>query len=43
MIVAKEDIASGIVASIREKLDIDKPGHGIIFVQNINSAYGIYE
>ncbi|NLJ91053.1 MAG: P-II family nitrogen regulator [Clostridiales bacterium] len=43
MIVSKEDITQGIVRSIREKLEIDKPGHGIIFVQDINDAYGIYE
>ncbi|MGE4214449.1 MAG: P-II family nitrogen regulator [Anaerotignaceae bacterium] len=43
MILAKEDIAEDIVLSIREKLEIDKPGNGIIFIQNINRTYGIYE
>jgi len=43
MILSKEDISEAIVASIREKLEIDTPGNGIIFIQNINKAYGIYE
>lgn len=43
IILSKEDITEAIVTSIREKLEIDKPGNGIIFIQNINKAYGIYE
>ena len=43
IILSKEDITEAIVTSIREKLEIDKPGNGIIFIQNINNAYGIYE
>lgn len=43
MILSKEDIVDGIVESIRERLDIDKPGNGIIFIQDVNSVYGIYE
>ncbi|MBC7086887.1 MAG: P-II family nitrogen regulator [Tissierellales bacterium] len=43
IILSKEDITDAIVTSIREKLEIDKPGNGIIFVQNINKAYGVYE
>ena len=43
MILSKEDITEAIVTSIREKLDIDQPGNGIIFVQNVNSVYGIYD
>ncbi len=43
MILSKEDITDAIVSSIRENLGIDKPGNGIIFVQDINKAYGIYE
>jgi len=30
-----------IVSSIRKKLDIDKPGKGIIFVQEVSRAYGL--
>ena len=43
MIVSKEDATEAIVSSIREKLEIDKPGNGIIFIQNINKTYGIYD
>lgn len=43
MILSKEAITEAIVTSIREKLEIDKPGNGIIFIQNINKAYGVYE
>lgn len=32
-----------IVNSIREKLQIDKPGSGIIFIQNVSRTYGLYE
>lgn len=43
MILAKESTTDGIVSSIREALEIDKPGNGIIFVQNVEKAYGVYE
>ena len=43
MILSKEDATDVIVKSIRERLEIDKPGNGIIFIQNVNQTYGIYE
>ena len=43
MILSKEDTTDIIVESIRERLEIDKPGNGIIFIQNVNQTYGIYE
>lgn len=43
MILSKEEVAKDIIAAIREKLEIDKPGNGIIFVQDVNQVYGIYE
>lgn len=43
MILSKEDVTQTIVASIREKLEIDKPGNGIIFIQDVHKTYGIYE
>lgn len=43
MIISKEDTTDSIVSSIKEKLEIDKPGKGIIIVQNLNQVYGIYE
>lgn len=41
LILAEEKITSLITASIREKLEIDKPGNGIIFVQSVNQTYGL--
>lgn len=43
MILSKKDTTENIVSSIRQKLEIDKPGNGIIFVQDVNKVYGIYE
>ena len=43
MILSKKNITEDIVLSIRENLEIDKPGNGIIFIQDINKAYGVYE
>lgn len=43
IILSKQEITEAIVLSIREKLEIDKPGNGVIFIQNVNSVYGVYE
>ena len=43
MILSSENDTETIVASIREKLQIDKPGNGIILIQNVTNAYGLYE
>lgn len=43
MILVKEDIKDSVVDAIRIGLDLDKPGKGIIFVQDVNETYGIYE
>jgi nitrogen regulatory protein PII len=43
LIISKVSETDAIVTSIREKLEIDKPGNGIIFVQDVNEAYGIFE
>jgi len=43
LILSKEDVTDLIVSSIQENLEIDKPGKGIIFVQDVNQTYGIYE
>lgn len=43
MILSSEEVTETIVASIRKELELDKPGNGIIFIQNVNNAYGIYE
>ena len=43
IILSKNDKTSDIVGSIREELKLDKPGNGILFVQDINKTYGLYE
>lgn len=43
MIISKVDTTDSIVSSIKENLEIDKPGNGIIIVQDLNRVYGIYE
>jgi len=42
-ILSKGDITETVVSSIREKLEIDKPGNGLVFIQDINNVYGVYE
>jgi nitrogen regulatory protein PII len=43
IIITNKEISKDIVTSIREKLEIDKPGNGIVFIQDIKEAYGIFE
>lgn len=43
MIIIKSDIAQQVVTSIRNELDIDKPGNGIMFIQNVRQVYGLHE
>ena len=43
MILSKEEVTEAIVLSIHEKLELDKPGNGIVFVQDVNKTYGIFE
>lgn len=43
LILSKEKVTPAIVSSIEEKLEINKPGNGIIFVQNVVRTCGIYE
>ena len=43
LILSKQDVTDAIVSSIREKLELDKPGNGIIFIQDVSRAYGFYE
>jgi len=42
LILAENSITEAIVSSIKEKLEIDKPGNGIIFIQHVDKAYGLY-
>ena len=41
-IIAKSDNKDKIVNSIMESMNIDAPGNGILFVQDINEVYGLH-
>lgn len=43
LILSKVETTESIVNSIREKMDIDEPGKGIIYVTNVKKTYGIRE
>lgn len=43
MILSKASETERIVFAIREHLKIDEPGKGIIYVQNVNKTYGLYD
>lgn len=42
LIISKNDLTEKIASTIREDLQIDKPGNGIIFIQDLNKTYGLY-
>lgn len=41
LILTESTLTTKIVSAIRDDLEIDKPGRGIIFVQNVNETYGL--
>lgn len=41
IILSETSKTEAIAKSIREHLDIDKPGNGIIYIQDINKTYGL--
>ena len=43
MILAKREEVDKIIQAISESQKLDQPGNGIIFVQNVERTYGIYE
>lgn len=43
MILSEKESTEAIVSSIRNKLKIDEPGNGIIFIQDVNKTYGLYK
>lgn len=43
MVITPDDKAKEIVDAIGKDMEIDKPGTGIVFVQDIRHAYGMYE
>ena len=42
MIISQSSLTEKIVSSVREDLKIDEPGRGVIFVQEVNKACGLY-
>ncbi len=42
LLISEKTLTKQIISSIKEQLQIDEPGKGIIFVQDINKAYGLY-
>lgn len=42
IILSEATLTDSIVNSIREQHEIDKPGNGIIFVQDVTKTYGMY-
>lgn len=43
MILSEQETVEAIVNSIREKLNIDAPGNGIISIQPVTRTYGLYK
>lgn len=43
LILTKSDNAQVIASSIQEKLELEKPGNGILIIQDVSKTYGIYE
>ena len=43
LILSECENTDAIVASIREHLQLDEPGNGIIYIQDVNKTYGIYK
>ncbi len=41
LIIADKKITKAIVDSVVKTLEIDKPGNGIVFVQDVSNAYGL--
>lgn len=43
IILSEVNMTEAIISVIREKLKIDEPGNGIIYVQDVNKTYGIFK
>ncbi len=43
LIILKSGLAEQVVDAIREELEINKPGNGIIFIQDVRQVYGLFE
>ena len=43
LILSEETLTEQIVKAIGEDLEINKPGNGVVFVQNVTGVYGVSE
>lgn len=43
LIVSEEHLTETIASSIAKELNIELPGNGIIYIQDINSCYGVHK
>lgn len=43
LMLAEETIIEGIVSSIKKEINIDDPGNGIIFIQDVHRTYGLVD
>lgn len=43
LMVVKATLTNNIIDVIKTNFNIDKPGNGVLFVQNIDQAYGLYD
>lgn len=43
LILSESNRTNAIVTSIRKEMNIDEPGNGLIFVQDTNKTYGLYQ
>lgn len=43
LILVENKITDDVCTRINEKIKLNEPGNGILFVQNVNKAYGIYK
>ena len=41
LILAETHLTEAIASSIRDSLDMDKPGNGIVFIQDVSKTYGL--
>lgn len=41
LILAKHEIVSDVISTISTQLELEKPGNGILFVQEVHQTYGI--
>ena len=42
LILSEQNLTETIASSIKEKIKIDEPGNGIIFIQDVKKTYGLY-